>query len=87
MNQVSVSSKGQVVIPKSIRQQMGITAGTRLELSRKANELTLKVIGGRKRSTVEEGIGLAGYKGPPVSIEQMDEGVRRYFRSKWKRAK
>jgi len=88
MSTVSVSSKGQVVIPKDVRQRLGIRAGSRLEVSDTAGEVRLRLARRPgKTATVEEGIGLARYKGPPVSIEQMNAGVRGYFRRKWKKPK
>jgi len=38
---VKLSSKGQVVIPKSIRQQLGLKNGDRLKISIEAKKITL----------------------------------------------
>lgn len=87
MSSVSVSSKGQVVIPAEVRQRLGIKTGSRLELTEVGGEVRLKPLQRPgKTATVEEGIGLAGYKGPTISIEEMDSAVReaaaeRYLRS------
>ena len=37
-----VTSKGQVTIPKQIRERKGITAGTRLEVSERGEEIVLR---------------------------------------------
>lgn len=77
MNSISVSSKGQVVIPKDVRQRLGIKAGSRLELTEAGSELRLRL---EKRpgktATVAEGRGLAGYKGPRISDEEMNRAIR-----------
>jgi len=77
MSSVSVSSKGQVVIPKNVRERLGIRTGSRLELTEAAGELRLRPerLPG-KTATVAEGRGLAGYKGPRISIEEMNRAVR-----------
>ncbi len=77
MSSVSVSSKGQMVIPKEVRQRLGIKSGSRLEISEVGGELRLKLTKRPgKNASIEAGLGLAGYKGPPVSIEEMDRAIR-----------
>ena len=39
-----VSSKGQIVIPSALREQLGIEAGTRLAIQRENNRLVLQPI-------------------------------------------
>jgi AbrB family looped-hinge helix DNA binding protein len=39
-----VSSKGQIVIPATLREQLGIQAGTRLAIQRENNHLVLQPI-------------------------------------------
>lgn len=41
MNVVKLSSKGQVVIPKSVRERLGLRNGDRLKLSVEAKKITL----------------------------------------------
>lgn len=87
MESISVSSKGQVVIPKNVRERLGIKAGSRLELTEAGGELRLRPVERpRKTATVAEGVGLAGYKGPRISLADMDRAVEeavteRYLRS------
>lgn len=57
METITVSSKGQVAIPKAIRNQLGLSAGTRLQLEVRRNELVLtkaqdwRELGGAARGT------------------------------------
>lgn len=44
METTSVSSKGQVTIPKHLRQQLGIRAGSRIGFERADNRLLLRVV-------------------------------------------
>lgn len=61
---VTVSDKGQVVIPAAMRRRLGIVPGTRLEFSEEGSELRVRVERTRPESTVEEGYGMLSYRGP-----------------------
>lgn len=50
---VTVSSVGQITIPRAIREQLGITPGTELELSTNPNTSTLTI---HKPKTVKEAL-------------------------------
>ena len=43
MDATSVTSKGQVTIPKEIRQEMGIRQGSRIEFSRVGDHVQMRV--------------------------------------------
>jgi AbrB family looped-hinge helix DNA binding protein len=40
----TVSSKGQIVIPASLREELGIQPGTRISIQRESNHLVLQPI-------------------------------------------
>ncbi|OFZ71642.1 MAG: hypothetical protein A2W04_07195 [Betaproteobacteria bacterium RBG_16_64_9] len=63
METVRVSSKGQVVIPKSIRQAQRITAGTELVVTTVGDEIRMKPASGIEPSTVDEVAGCLYKKG------------------------
>lgn len=42
--ETTVTSKGQIVIPSSIRRRLGIKEGTRIEIEESGNEIILKPI-------------------------------------------
>jgi AbrB family looped-hinge helix DNA binding protein len=42
MSEITVSSKGQVVLPKAVRDEFGWTAGTKLQLIAGRGQVTLK---------------------------------------------
>jgi AbrB family looped-hinge helix DNA binding protein len=75
--QTKVSAKGQVVIPKSVREELGWPAGTRLEILRIGGAVTLRAVPkARRRLTMEEFLSRRPiYEGPPKSLEEMDEAV------------
>ena len=78
-----LSSKGQLIIPKEVRDRHGWRAGTELEVEDKGGVVTLR----RKKpwppSRIEDLRGMAKYKGPPVSIEDMNKGVDQMMREMW----
>jgi len=39
---VTVSTKGQIVIPKEVRERFGLRPGTKIDVKLKGNEITLK---------------------------------------------
>lgn len=83
---VTVSSKGQVVIPKEIRDRHGLDAGTQLEVEDRGDAIVLRRAGEGKKYTVDDLLALPRYcRGPPKSDEDsaraLDEDLRRRWRS------
>ena len=69
---VTLSSKGQLVIPAELRRLLGIGPGSRLSLKLEGKGLLLAVEPCRKTGTASDVIGCSGYRGPRISIEAMD---------------
>ena len=72
---LTLSSKGQLVIPSRLRQLLGLQPGDRLELSLEADGLRLVPQDRSKIKSARALIGCAGYQGPPRSLEQMDPAL------------
>lgn len=68
-----VSSKGQVVIPRKVREMLGIRAGRELSLNvRKDGVIEMKPI----ERSIEMFFGRGKRKGAkPISVEEMDEAI------------
>src|SRR4029453_1593324 len=64
---VSVTSKGQVTIPKRIREALGITPGSKVEFDMAGGGARLKLIKKHVSSSIEEGPAILDYKGPSDS--------------------
>jgi AbrB family looped-hinge helix DNA binding protein len=58
MATVTVSEKGQVVIPAAIRRSLGIKPGTQLEFEREGDTIRVTVEGAVPPSRIDEGYGL-----------------------------
>ena len=85
MDTTRMSSKGQVIIPKDLRDELGWQEGDELVVERQAEGVILKRKRPFKRTTLEEVVGIAGYKGPAISVEQMKSAVDEMFRTKGNR--
>lgn len=71
-----VSTKGQVILPKAIREKRHWPAGTRLEVEETADGVLLKAAEPIFPPTRPEDVyGCLQYDGPPKSIEEMNEAV------------
>ena len=77
MDNVSVTSKGQVTIPKKVRTALGITTGTKLAFATEGNSARLTVVRIRKPSRVEDGPKILDYKGKAVTLDEMEEAIAR----------
>lgn len=67
----TVTSKGQVTIPKEVRTELGIETGTSVMFVRTPQGYLLRPTG----QSLARLRGIVKYDGPPVTIEDMNEGV------------
>ena len=83
MSRTRISSKGQVVIPKDVRERHGWKEGTELEVEDAANAVTLRAANSPfPRTTLDEAFGCLKYRGRPLTIKEMDEAVAREARKR-----
>jgi AbrB family looped-hinge helix DNA binding protein len=83
MAKTRMSSKGQVIIPKAVRDRHGWRPGAELEVEDRGDAVVLRPAKPFPSTTVEEVYGCLKYNGPPLTIEQMDEAVEREARRMW----
>lgn len=69
---LTLSSKGQLMIPARLRQLLGLKPGDRLALALEADALRLVPQDRETNCTAVALIGCSGYEGPPLSLEAMD---------------
>lgn len=76
----TVTQKGQVTIPKSVRDNLHLVTGDRVEfVLNDRGEVVIKPV---TRKVVEVAGLLSKYKkSHPVSIEEMDQAVAQYIRN------
>jgi AbrB family looped-hinge helix DNA binding protein len=70
----TMTSKGQITIPKEIRDALGLEPGTKVSFTPYGpGEVRLRV----KRRRLKDLAGIARYDGPAMTVEDMDAGIAR----------
>ncbi len=72
-----ISTKGQVILPKTIRDQRHWAAGTRLTVEDTPEGVLLKAIPLFAQTTVSSVFGSLRHKGQALSLSDMDKAVAR----------
>jgi len=80
MARTRLSSKGQVIIPKPVRDRHGWSAGTELEVEDRDEAVVLRAVGPWPRTTVAQVFGCLRHEGQPLSVDEMDAAVAREAR-------
>lgn len=83
METTKLSSKGQVIIPKGVRDGKGWKAGDELIVEDRPDGVLLKRKKPFKATTLDDVIGCIDYKGPARTIEEMNAAVDEMFRREW----
>ena len=85
----TLSTKGQVILPKPVRDQLQWHAGTRLSVEHTAEGVLLKPLTDTFAPTRPEDVfGSLSYTGSPKSVEDMKAGIvteakRRHARARY----
>lgn len=85
----TLSAKGQVVIPKEIREALGLEPGQQLDVVRMHGGVLLTPVHKKSGRTSAEIFArlreiAPPWEGPPVSIEEMDQAIDEMFASRSK---
>jgi AbrB family looped-hinge helix DNA binding protein len=84
----TLSTKGQIVLPKAVRERRNWAAGTRLVVEETPEGVLLKPAPLFPRTTLDEVVGSLKYDGPTRTIEEMNAAVlaeakRRHARGRY----
>jgi AbrB family looped-hinge helix DNA binding protein len=71
----TVSTKGQVILPKEIRRQRQWGTGTRLVVEDTPDGVLLKSLPLFPETRPKDVFASLGYRGAPKSVEQMNAGI------------
>ncbi len=72
-----LSEKGPVVLPKAMRDALRWVAGMRLAVQDTPNGLLLTAVTPPKTRDVRSVAGCTGYRGPVVSVDAMNDAIRK----------
>ena len=75
MDTTRLSSKGQLVLPKAIREADGWTEGTEFFVERVLEGILLRPVRSFPVTRLKDVIGCAGYRGPVRSLADMDKAI------------
>ncbi len=80
-----ISSKGQLVLPKAIRDAYGLGAGSEVEVESAGDVILLRPRPRKARQTytIDQVAGFLKYDGPPVTVEDMERGIVKEARRMW----
>jgi AbrB family looped-hinge helix DNA binding protein len=70
-----LSTKGQLVIPKEIREHHGWAPGVELEIEDRGDHVIVRPAGEVPETSLDDLIGCARYEGPARSLEEMEAGI------------
>ena len=85
MNTTTLSSKGQVIIPKEVRNSRGWQVGIKLVVEDLPAGILLRPLTAFPATDVHAGLGCAGYAGTRKSEAQIKNGIDRMMRRQWRR--
>ena len=71
----TVSTKGQVILPKAIRERWKWAAGTRLIVADTPDGVLLKPAPVFASTRPEDVAGMLAYRGRPKTLEEMDAAI------------
>ena len=87
MAETTISSKGQVVLPKALREKRRWKAGTKLTVEERPEGLLLKPLEKKKKFSVSDWRGMLKHKGPPRTIEEMNAAIEEEVRRRHARGR
>lgn len=87
MTQAVVSSRGQVVLPKELRDKLHWKPGTKLIIEDRPDGVLLKRVEEKKKLTISDLRGMLKYKGPARSIEEMNAAIEKEVRRRHARGR
>ena len=75
MQTTKLSSKGQVIIPKTLRSRYNWNIGQKLTVIDTGDGILLKTLRPFKNTDLEEVAGILKYSGKKISIDQMNKAI------------
>lgn len=75
METTRLSSKGQVILPKFVRDAHHWVPGTEFVVEDTSDGVLLRPAKSFKPTRLEDVIGCTGYKGPAKTLEEMEDAI------------
>jgi AbrB family looped-hinge helix DNA binding protein len=81
---VEIDKAGRILIPKRMRDAMGLRPGSRLRVAQDYGELRLEPDLPEPRLEMRDGL-LVMVGGPPVTVEDVNEAIRQGYEDRHRR--
>ena len=85
METTILSSKGQVIIPKTIRSSRHWKPGTRFVVEDVQGGILLKPLNTFPATDLQSGLGCAGYKGAAKSLDEIQAAIDDELARTWRK--
>lgn len=82
-----MSTKGQVILPKAVRENRRWSPGTRLTVEETPDGVLLRAAPLFEPTTLDQVFGCLKYDGPPKSLEDMDVAINEMIRERHARGR
>lgn len=82
METTKLSSKGQVVLPKPVREALGWTRGMEFSVEARKEGVLLRPVRCFEPTKLRDVIGCAGYAGVRVTVADMELAIRKGLRKR-----
>ena len=79
----SISTKGQIVLPKSVREECGWRLGDKLSVEKRPDGVLLRRVEEEPHTRIEDVAGCLGPFPRAVSIEEMHSAIGEHVRKRW----
>jgi AbrB family looped-hinge helix DNA binding protein len=80
-----LSTKGQLIIPKALRDRHGWAAGTELVVEDRVDGVIVRLAKSLPPTDFEDLVGSTGYRGPARSLDDMEAAIARGARRQRRR--
>jgi AbrB family looped-hinge helix DNA binding protein len=70
-----LSTKGQLIIPKAMRERLGWSAGDELVLDERGDSIVIRAARPGAAISFEDLVGCAGYRGSARSVDEMEKAI------------
>jgi AbrB family looped-hinge helix DNA binding protein len=75
METTRLSTKGQVILPKSVRDSRAWPPGTRFAVEERPDGILLRPLSRLPETRLEDVVGCLQYTGKPKTVSQMKQGI------------
>lgn len=75
MTKTKLSTKGQLIIPKDIRERHGWKLGTELAIEDTGDAVVIRQLGAVKPTKLRDVLGCLRFRGRPKSLAEMEEAI------------